>query len=58
LKKFIKEIFFNNIGLTCNFAEALSRYKVETARCERKLWALGAQKRKWAEARREREERK
>jgi hypothetical protein len=22
LKKIIKEIFFNNIGLTCNFAEA------------------------------------
>jgi hypothetical protein len=54
----MKEIFFNNIGLTCNFAEALSQYKEDTARCERRLWALGVQKRKWAEARREREERK
>ena len=24
MKKIIKEIFFNNIGLTCNFAEALT----------------------------------
>jgi hypothetical protein len=31
---------------------------VETARFEKNFWALGAQKRKWAEARREREERK
>jgi len=23
LKKIIKEIFFNNIGLTCNFAELI-----------------------------------
>jgi len=25
LKKIIREIFFNNIGLTCNFAELINR---------------------------------
>jgi len=29
LKKIIKEIFFNNIGLTCNFAELI---EIETLR--------------------------
>jgi len=30
LKKIIKEIFFNNIGLTCNFAELIEDIRKET----------------------------
>jgi len=31
LKKIIKEIFFNNIGLTCNFAELIIIYATSEA---------------------------